>query len=139
MGDWWSILILRDALGGLKRFDEFEESLGIAPNILSRRLAQLVEAGLLERVPYSARPPRHQYVPTECGKDFRPVLVALLTWGNRHFAPEGASVVVVRRETGDNADPILIDRVSGLPVTDADFRLGAGPAAGLRIRRRYAA
>jgi DNA-binding HxlR family transcriptional regulator len=138
VGDWWSILILRDALHGLKRFDEFEESLGIAPNILSRRLAQLVDAGLLERVQYSAHPPRHQYVPTQCGKDFGPVLLALLTWGNRHFAPEGASVVVVRRDTGDNADPMLIDRVSGLPLTDAEFRLGAGPAAGRRIRQRYA-
>ena len=62
VGEWWSILILRDASLGLTRFDEFQESLGIAPNILTRRLKALVEAGLLERRRYSERPPRDEYV-----------------------------------------------------------------------------
>ena len=59
VGEWWNILIMRDALHGLKRFDEFSRSLEIAPNMLTRRLNALVEAGLLERVPYSQRPLRH--------------------------------------------------------------------------------
>ena len=92
VGEWWSILILRDAFAGMTRFDEFQKSLGIAPNMLTRRLDALVEAGLLERRRYSERPPRDEYVLTERGRDFRPVLIALLAWGNRHFAPEGASV-----------------------------------------------
>ena len=81
VGEWWSILILRDAFHGLSRFDEFQENLGIAPNMLARRLKSLVEAGLLERRRYSERPPRHEYVLTQAGRDFRPVLWALLAWG----------------------------------------------------------
>ena len=76
VGEWWSILILRDAFHGLTRFDQFQKSLGIAPNILSRRLRGLVEAGLLEEVRYSEQPPRDEYVLTEVGRDFRPVLWA---------------------------------------------------------------
>jgi Predicted transcriptional regulators len=64
VGEWWSILIMRDALQGLRRFDEFSRSLGIAPNMLTRRLTALVEAGMLERRAYSERPPRYEYVPT---------------------------------------------------------------------------
>lgn len=70
VGEWWSILIMRDALQGLRRFDEFSRSLDIAPNMLTRRLNALVEAGLLERQPYSQRPLRYQYVPTAKGEDF---------------------------------------------------------------------
>jgi DNA-binding HxlR family transcriptional regulator len=87
VGEWWSILILRDALHGFGRFDEFQNSLGIAPTTLTRRLNGLVEAGLLERRRYSERPPRYEYLPTERARDFAPVLIALLAWGNRHFAP----------------------------------------------------
>src|ERR1700754_3932307 len=100
VGEWWSILILRDALRGTTRFDEFQKSLGIAPNMLTRRLNALVDTGLLERRRYSEHPPRDEYVPTARGRDFRPVLIALLAWGNKHFAPEGASGRLVDTETG---------------------------------------
>src|SRR5277367_6053136 len=116
VGEWWSILILRDASLGLARFDEFQESLGIAPNMLTRRLNALVESGLLERRRYSERPPRDEYVLTARGRDFRPVLWALLAWGNKHFAPEGASVVLVDGESGTPVDPVLVDRASGKPL-----------------------
>ena len=79
-------------LRGLTRFDQFQKSLGIAPNMLTRRLNALVEAGLLERRRYSERPPRDEYVLTERGADFAPVLLAMLAWGNRHFAPEGETL-----------------------------------------------
>jgi DNA-binding HxlR family transcriptional regulator len=138
VGEWWSILILRDAFHGLTRFDQFEESLGIAPNILARRLNSLVEVGLLERRRYSERPPRDEYVLTESGRDFRPVLWALLAWGNRHFAPEGKSVVIVDSRTGEEADPVVVDRKSGRPLVAPDFRSAAGPAADSRTRRRHA-
>ena len=95
VGEWWSILILRDALGGMTRFEEFQRSLAIAPNMLTRRLNALVDAGFLSRRRYSEHPPRHEYVLTERGRDFRPVLIALLAFGNRHFAPEGVSVTIV--------------------------------------------
>ncbi len=136
VGEWWSILILRDAFHGLKRFDEFQESLGIAPNMLARRLKALVEAGLLERRRYSERPPRDEYLLTQAGRDFRPVLWALLAWGNRHFAPEGPSVVIVDAQTGAEADPVMVDRNSGRAIVEPAFRSAAGPAADARTRGR---
>ena len=106
VGEWWSILILRDAFAGMTRFDEFQKSLGIAPNMLTRRLAALVEAGMLERRRYSERPPRHEYVLTERGRDFRPVLMALLTWGNSTSRPKArAWCSSTRDRRGRRADP----------------------------------
>ena len=92
VGEWWSMLILRDAFGGTTRFDDFQQSLGIAPNMLARRLAALVEAGLLERRRYSERPPRDEYVLTNRGRDFKPVLIALVAFGKKHFAAPGGAV-----------------------------------------------
>ena len=138
VGEWWSILILRDAFHGLTRFDQFQESLGIAPNILARRLNSLVETGLLERRRYSERPPRDEYVLTETGGDFRPVLWALLAWGNKHFAPEGKSVVIVDSRTGEEADPVVVDGKSGRPLAAPAFRSAAGPCADGRTRQRHA-
>ena len=136
VGEWWSILILRDAFSGMTRFDEFQASLGIASNMLTRRLNALVEAGLLERRLYNERPPRYEYRLTERGRDFRPVLLAMLAYGNRHFAPEGASVQIVDAATGAVADPVLVDRVTGRPLAEPDYVLAPGPAAGERLRKR---
>jgi len=138
VGEWWSILIMRDALNGIARFDEFQHSLGIAPNMLTRRLAALVEAGLLERRLYNTRPPRHEYVPTERGRDFRAVVQALQAFGNRHFAPEGPAVITLNTETGEPAEPVLIDRKTGRPLSDPVFRTAPGPAASAATRRKYA-
>jgi DNA-binding HxlR family transcriptional regulator len=91
VGDTWSLMILRDALRGLTRFDQFQKSLGVAPNILTKRLNGLVDAGFMARRPYSERPLRHDYVLTEMGRDFRPVLQALMAFGNRYLVPEGAA------------------------------------------------
>ena len=139
VGEWWSILILRDAFAGLTRFDEFEQNLGVAPNMLSRRLASLVESGLLVKRAYSARPPRYEYLLTERGRDFRPVLMAMLAFGNKHFAPEGASVLIVDAATGAPAEPIIVDRASGRPLVEPDFIVAAGPAASAATRARLAA
>jgi DNA-binding HxlR family transcriptional regulator len=80
VGERWSILIIRDALQGFTRFYEFQKSLNIAPpNMLTRRLSALVDAGLLERRRYSERPSRYEYILTEIGRDFRPVIVAIFT------------------------------------------------------------
>jgi DNA-binding HxlR family transcriptional regulator len=137
VGEWWSILILRDAFAGLTRFDEFQKSLGIAPNMLTRRLAALVDAGLLERRRYSTRPPRDEYLLTSRGRDFRPVIVTLLAWGNRHFAPEGETTMLVDGETGRRADAVLVDARSGRRITEQDFPIVAGPAASERVRKKY--
>jgi len=139
VGEWWSMLIMRDALHGTTRFDEFQTSLGIAPNMLTRRLNSLVDAGLLERRRYCEHPPRYEYLPTDRGRDFFPVLVALLNFGNKHFATDGKRVVVAERKTGSAADPIMIDAMTGRPIVDPDYALAAGPAAPPRLKQKYAA
>jgi DNA-binding HxlR family transcriptional regulator len=139
VGEWWSPLILRDALAGLTRFDEFQKSLKIAPNILARRLSALVDAGFFERRRYSEKPPRDEYVLTERGRDFRPVLIALLAFGNRHFAPEGASVMIADKRTGAVAEPILVDRLTGRRLDSPEFGLFPGPAANEATKARMAA
>jgi DNA-binding HxlR family transcriptional regulator len=136
VGEWWSILILRDALSGVKRFDAFEASLRIAPNMLTRRLNALVEDGLLERRLYNERPRRYEYVLTARGHDFLPVLVALAAFGTRQFAPEGASVQIVDLETGRVVDPVLVDRATGDPVTESHFALVATAASPPAVRER---
>lgn len=138
VGDGWSMLILRDAFYGLARFDDFQTSLDIAPNILSRRLVALVEAGLLERRRYCDRPARYEYLLTPSGRDFRPVLLALLTWGNRHFAPEGVALELIDQQTGLAVDPVLIDRCTGEPLTRARHVVRTGPAASERMQARMA-
>ncbi|OPA86526.1 transcriptional regulator [Pseudomonas fluorescens] len=135
VGEWWSMLIMRDALQGLRRFDEFSRSLGIAPNMLTRRLTALVEAGMLERRQYSERPPRYEYAPTPKGEDFRMVLMALVAFGNRHFAEEGASVELVDRETGRLVKPMLANAEGEVVALD-QCRLQAGPAASAGMRQR---
>lgn len=136
VGEWWSILILRDAFCGLTRFYEFEASLNIAPNMLARRLNDLVENGLLERIQYRDKPPRHEYRLTAAGSDFRPVLWALLAWGNAHFAPEGRASLLVNRETGVPAEPVLVDKVNGQCITTESYRVGPGPMASEQMRYR---
>lgn len=138
VGDGWTLLILRDAAQGLTRFDQFEKSLGVASNILTKRLAGLVENGLLERRAYSQRPPRHEYVLTDLGRDFQPVLTAMLAFGNRHFATEGVAGQLIDRETGVPADPVVVDRLSGKPITEEHFTYAPGPAAGPEVLARVA-
>lgn len=139
VGEWWSMLIIRDALHGLTRFDQFQESLGIAPNMLTRRLGALVKAGILQKRRYSERPPRYEYLLTERGRDFQPVIVAMQAWGNKHFAPEGASVLLVHAQTGAVADPVLVDRKTGRALTGNEYVVSPGPAAGAETRRKLAA
>lgn len=138
VGEWWSMLILRDAFYGLSRFDDFQTSLGIAPNILSRRLATLVETGMLERHRYSARPVRYEYLLTERGRDFRPVLLSMMAWGNRHFAPEGQALELIDKHTGQVAEIELVDRLTGEPITRERHEVRPGPAASERMRARIA-
>ena len=134
VGEWWSILILRDATHGITRFDEFQRSLGISPNSLSRRLGALVHAGLLERRRYSERPPRDEYVLTDAGHAFRPVLIALYQWGAAHCPPEQPNVRVIMKETGKDADPMFVDQETGLPLDEEHTMFLPGPAADDQLR-----
>ena len=123
VGEWWSMLILRDAFRGLTRFEQFRDNLGIAPTILTRRLTRLVEAGLLERRSYREHPPREEYVLTARGRDFRPVLLALLAFGNRHYPPDRETVRIVNTDTGEPVDPVLVDPRTGRPVDGPGYAI----------------
>ena len=123
IGDAWSMLILRDASLGLTRFDQFRTSLGIAPSILTRRLAVLTDEGLLEKSRYSERPPRDEYLLTNAGRDFIPVLVMIGAWGQKH---RGTGMTrTVDAETGEEVEPVAIDAVSGARIGSRPFRMEA--------------
>ncbi|MBP2199540.1 winged helix-turn-helix transcriptional regulator [Pantoea cypripedii] len=139
IGDSWSMMILRDAFAGFTRFDEFQKSADIAPNILSRRLKELVEDGLLEKVCYSSTPPRYEYRLTELGRDFRPVMLALAEWGSRHFSPEGRQMQLVETATQRPVQPIMVDSTTGQPITSDKYSMVPAPAAApiLHYRHEY--
>lgn len=88
VGERWTLLIIRDALLGVRRFDEFQESLGIARNVLTDRLTRLVEDGMLEREPYQDRPVRYEYGLTRKGRELGGAVLAMMQWGDRHLAGE---------------------------------------------------
>ncbi|MGC1303111.1 MAG: helix-turn-helix domain-containing protein [Caulobacteraceae bacterium] len=122
VGDAWSIMILRDVCYGLTRFDQFRSSLGIAPNILTQRLKSLTAAGLLEKQRYNERPPRDEYVVTEAGRDFLPVLMAIGAWGRRHNG-DGEVTHSVDAETGQLIEPVVVDRATGVPIGQRPMRV----------------
>jgi len=139
VGEWWSIPILREAFYGLTRFDQFKNALHVPPNTLTLRLNALVDSGLLERRRYQDHPPRDDYVLTARGRDFHPVLLALLAWGNRNFAPEGPSVQIARADTGAPVDPVMVDRHTGEPIAGPGYVVVPGPGADAAMRERLAA
>jgi DNA-binding HxlR family transcriptional regulator len=94
VGEWWSLLIVRDALLGVKRFDDFQARLGISRNTLNQRLTHLVDNGVLDRVPYQDNPPRSEYRLTDRGRDLWHVVTAMRQWGDRWAAPDGAPLKI---------------------------------------------
>jgi DNA-binding HxlR family transcriptional regulator len=115
VGDAWSLLILRDAHAGLTRFDQFRKSLGIAPTILTRRLATLTQEGLLQKRLYSERPPREEYLLTAAGRDFLPVLFMIGEWGRQHRGG-GKLVRFLDAETGTEIKAVAVDEVTGAKI-----------------------
>ena len=126
LGDAWSMLILRDAHFGYTRFDQFRKSLSIAPTMLTKRLASLVNAGLLEKSPYSVHPPREEYILTRAGKDFLPVLFVLGDWGRKYNPSENPEQMTTffDVENGTEIKPIVIDEVTGGKIGSRAIRAG---------------
>lgn len=122
VGDAWSILILRDAHAGLTRFDQFRKNLGIAPTMLTKRLGALTEAGLLEKRTYSERPPREEYLLTEAGRDFLPVLLMIGAWAQRNCGENIA--LYIDDATGLEIEPIGVDAVTGAKLGSRPMRMG---------------
>ena len=114
IGDWWTPLIMREAFSGVRRFDQFQERLGMPRAVLTQRLNRLVDDGLLRKVAYEDRPPRFEYRLTDKGRAFWDVLAAMWRWGSDWLWPDGASpVILVDRETGDEVRPVVIDEFTG--------------------------
>ncbi|WP_326913781.1 winged helix-turn-helix transcriptional regulator [Sphingopyxis chilensis] len=121
VGDRWSMLILRDIERGLTRYEQLRTSLSIAPNILSRRLAALADAGLIEKSRYSQRPPRDEYLLTDAGRDFLPILLAIGAWG-RKYNGAGALSRHLDAATGKVVRPVVVDANTGAPIGSRPLR-----------------
>lgn len=131
LGERWTLLIVRDALLGLRRFDDFQQSLGVARNVLTDRLKRLVEAGVLERVPYQQRPPRYEYQLTPTGRELAVPLMGLMHWGDRHLAgPVGPPRLTHHHRCGGKLHTRLVCARCGKPVPTAELEVVPGP--GLR-------
>ena len=127
-GDSWTLLILRDAMYGLTRYDEFQRSLHIARNTLSDRLGKLVDAGVMTKRFYQDNPPRYEYLLTEMGRDFFPVLAAMLSWGDKWLdGGGGAPVTLCHHGDGHGIVSRVICEQCGDPVGHEDIRFCVGP------------
>jgi DNA-binding HxlR family transcriptional regulator len=133
IGDGWTVLVLRDLFRGVRRFDELASRLGVARNVLARRLAALVDEGVVERVPYRepGRRERHEYRLTPAGRDLRPVVLAMLAWGDAHRAgPDGPPLRVEHAGCGA---PVRVEvRCADGHVVDRGERLESRPGPGAR-------
>lgn len=134
LGDWWTPLILREAYYGSKRFGEFESNLKIGRNILTQRLNRLVEEGLMERVLYQRRPERYEYVLTDSGRDFFPVLAAMAHWGDIWRSGSEGPPVMMRHSCGQltHAKVVCAHCEEPLVVDDVTPELGPGYPERLR-------
>ncbi|MFI5778103.1 winged helix-turn-helix transcriptional regulator [Nocardia sp. NPDC051570] len=144
LGDWWTPLVLREAFYGIRRFDEFQQELGIARKTLSERLRRLVEADLLEKRIYETTPIRYEYLLTDSGRDFFHVLLAMTAWGDRWLSGEGGVPVIAHHTTcGHDAEakvvcshcdqPMDWDNVTCRPGLGYPAKLLTRPA----VRRRF--
>jgi DNA-binding HxlR family transcriptional regulator len=129
VGEWWSLLIVRDAFMGVRRFDQFQSRLGISRNILNERLTRLVDAGVLQRVPYQEHPPRSEYRLTEKGRDLWPIVTAMRQWGDRWSAPDGPPIVVRHTACGHVADAVLACDHCGERLDARSVTAEPGPGA----------
>lgn len=129
-GDRWTILVLRDAFLGRRRFDDLHRTIGCARNILADRLRKLVAAGILERRLYQERPRRFEYRLTERGLDLYPALVALMQWGDKHLGDgEGPAVVLEHKACAHLSEPRMVCSHCREPIDARGMRALPGPAA----------
>jgi DNA-binding HxlR family transcriptional regulator len=140
LGDWWTLLIVREAFIGFRRFADFEQNLGISKNILTQRLDHLVEHGVLVRVQVGLHGSRYEYELTDMGKDLTVVLTALREWGDRWIFGEGNEpVLVLDRRTGRRPPRVALRGDDGAPLRTRDLELRPGPGASRRTLARFRA
>ena len=142
LGDWWTPLVLREAFYGVRRFDQFQAGLGIARNTLTERLGRLVAEGLLRKEPYQRDPVRYEYVLTEKGTDFYPVLAAMSAWGDRWLdGGAGAPITLHHKACGHDTHPEVVCSECAEPLTydTVEHRMGPGYPARRAARPDVAA
>ncbi|MEM9622179.1 MAG: helix-turn-helix domain-containing protein [Pseudomonadota bacterium] len=129
LGDWWNPLILRECLYGIHRFQDIQQWLNIGRNILTTRLKQLVEEGLLEKRQYQSGPPRFEYHLTEKGYDATLVLMAVMSFGEKwYFKDNAAPILLHHRETGHQVKPVLVDEFTGERIDPRQLVPAPGPS-----------
>jgi DNA-binding HxlR family transcriptional regulator len=138
VGERWTLLLLREAFYGVRRFDEFQRNLGVARNILTDRLQRLVGHGIFERRQYSERPPRFEYRLTQRGIDLYPALISLMAWGDRYLAEgAGGPVVLEHKGCGQPSVPYMACSACGEAITARDMQPRPRPVSrGARRTRR---
>ncbi len=136
VGERWTLLIVRDAFLGVTRFERFQERLRLAPNILTKRLRALTDAGVLERRAYQERPERFEYVLTERGKGLLPVILGLLDWGDGHLAPNGPPALVLHAGCGGPVEVGAVCGRCGETVGADEVEWHFGPGSGRTGVRR---
>lgn len=130
IGEWWTLLIIRDAFRGTRRFEDFQASLGLARSVLTARLAKLTDSGVLVREAYSEHPPRYEYRLTAKGRELFPVIVALIGWGDQWAAtPAGPPVEFVHDTCGNVTTPVLTCPHCHGEVSAANTHSQPGPGA----------
>ncbi len=134
VGEWWSLLIVRDVFLGVRRFDDFQVRLGISRNVLNQRLTRLVEHGVLQRIRYQEHPPRYQYRLTDKGRDLWPVVTAMRQWGDKWAAPDGPPLEVVHTACGHTSQAVPTCSHCGEPLDARGVR--AVPGSGSRDSHR---
>ena len=127
VGEWWTMLIVRDAFMGVTRFDQFQERLGISRNILNERLNRLVDEGVFDKVAYSDHPPRYDYRLTAKGRDLWAIMTAMRQWGDKYAAPDGLPLKLVHKKCGTVSQPVMTCSACGEPLSARDVRAVAGP------------
>jgi DNA-binding HxlR family transcriptional regulator len=130
VGEWWTLLIVRECTQGSRRFDEFQSGLGIARNVLTARLERLIELEILERFPLAERANTFGYRLTAKGADLYPVLVALMQWGDKWLTPNGKPrIKLVEHASGRPVERVEVRATSGDALTYQEVRFAAGPGA----------
>lgn len=138
IGDWWTLLIAREAFYGTRRFKDFEANLGIAPNILSTRLAKLVEHGILQVPEATASGKALEYRLTDKGRDLFPIIVAVAQWGEKHLVgPKGSPIRIVERESMKDIAPLQVRSQDGRPLDVRELTVVEGPGASKADKKRF--
>jgi DNA-binding HxlR family transcriptional regulator len=129
VGDRWTMLVIRSAFEGVRRFDDYQEALGVARNVLTDRLTRLCDEGIVRKVRYQERPDRYEYRLTRKGVELWPAMMSLLLWGDRHYADDGPPVIITHRGCGGGLTTGLTCDACGASLGPTEIEPVQGPGA----------